>query len=141
MPNEMIASCSYISTARAGLADTDFQAILDEANERNATLGLTGLLAFNGLNFMQTLEGARQNVYECIRLIEMDRRHNGMVIFDRREIRQREFSGWTMAGIRMRSADKLCRVELDQLLSADGVRPETRKNFQSFQSYGRPAAL
>lgn len=140
MPNELIASCSYISTARAGLVDADFQAILDEANARNATLGLTGLLAFNGLNFMQTLEGPRQNLLECMQLIELDRRHNGLVIFDRRELRHREFSDWTMAGIRIQSNDNEHLVQLDAILSADEVRPETRNNFRSFQSYGRPAA-
>ncbi|NRD88822.1 hypothetical protein C8024_04160 [Sphingopyxis sp. BSNA05] len=60
MSNEMISSISYISTARAGLTDADFQAILEEASKRNETLGLTGLLTFNGLNFMQTLEGPRK---------------------------------------------------------------------------------
>jgi len=139
MPNGLITTLSYISTARANLADADFQAILTEANERNDTLGLTGLLAFNGLNFMQILEGSRLSINECIGLIERDRRHHGMIIFDRREIKQREFPDWQMAGIVVEKNGQNGTANLDQILSGEGVRPETRKHFESFQSFGTPA--
>lgn len=139
MPDELITTLSYISTARAGLADSDFQAILNEANQRNDTLGLTGLLAFNGLNFMQILEGSRLGVNQCIGLIEADRRHDGMIIFDRREISRRQFPDWKMAGIVVDQKGQDTKAELDHILSGEGVRPETRKHFESFQSFGTPA--
>ncbi|ATW04184.1 BLUF domain-containing protein [Sphingorhabdus sp. YGSMI21] len=139
MSNEMISSISYISTARAGLTDADFQAILEEASKRNETLGLTGLLTFNGLNFMQTLEGSKKSVGECIRLIEADRRHDGLVFFDRREIKHREFPDWRMAGIMVGQDRQHGKAQLDEILSAAEIAPETRKHFESFQSFGTPA--
>lgn len=138
MPDEMITSLSYISTARADLADSDFQAILKEANQRNEKLGLTGLLAFNGLNFMQILEGSRNSVNCCIRLIDADMRHDGMVIFDRREKKDREFPDWKMAGVLVHKEGSDSTPELDAVLSSASVRPDTRKHFESFQSFGIP---
>ncbi|ASK86905.1 BLUF domain-containing protein [Sphingorhabdus sp. SMR4y] len=139
MPNGLITSISYISTARAGLTEEDFQNILAEAGARNDTLGLTGLLAFNGLNFMQILEGSRLDLNQCMALIEADPRHDGLVIFDRREIRRREFPDWQMAGIMVDQTGQKSKAKLEQILAGDGVRPETRKHFESFHSFGAPA--
>jgi len=139
MPDGLITSISYISTARSDLATSDFQDILDSANHRNAKLGLTGLLAFNGLNFMQILEGARDNVNCCIRLIEGDKRHDGMVIFDRRDGQHREFPDWKMAGILLSQDVSDTEPNMDEFLSSEWVKPETRKHFESFKSFGSQA--
>lgn len=139
MPDGLITSVSYISTARSDLEISDFQNILDSANLRNEELGLTGLLAFNGLNFMQILEGARNDVNSCIRLIEGDKRHEGMVIFDRRDVPRREFPDWKMAGVLLNQAEADFELGIDELLSSEWVNPETRKHFESFQSFGSPA--
>ena len=139
MPEGLITSISYISTARSNLAASDFQNILDAAIERNAKLDLTGLLAFNGLNFMQVLEGACDNVNRCIRLIERDTRHDGMVIFRRHVAERREFPDWKMAGILLNSEGSETRPVLDEILSGNLVKPETRKHFESFKSFGSQA--
>ncbi len=139
MPNELVTSLSYISTARSDLAESDFRNILNEANQRNEELGLTGLLAFNGLNFMQILEGAPDSVNCCIQLIEADPRHDGLVIFDRCETKQRQFPDWQMAGILINQESEDTVSELDELLSGEQVRPETKKHFKSFQSLGTQA--
>lgn len=139
MPDGLITSISYISTARSDLAASDFQDILDASNDRNATLGLTGVLAFNGLNFMQVLEGARDDVNCCIRLIESDRRHDGMVIFRRHETERREFPDWTMAGILLDSEGADARPVLDKILSGKWVKTDTRKHFESFKFFGSQA--
>ncbi|WP_321322891.1 BLUF domain-containing protein [uncultured Parasphingorhabdus sp.] len=140
MPNELMTSLSYISTARAGLTEVDFRDILSEANDRNDRLGLTGLLAFNGLNFMQVLEGPRRNVHQCIGTIEADRRHDGMVIYDRREIRRREFPDWQMVGVMVDRTGQNSKADLDTILAGEAVLPQTRKHFESFHSFGKPAA-
>lgn len=139
MPNGLVTSLSYVSTARSDLEASDFQDILSAANQRNEKLGLTGLLAFNGLNFMQTLEGSRDSINCCIRLIDADPRHDGMVIFDRHETRQRQFPDWQMAGILINQESENSVPELDVILSGEWVRPETKKHFKSFQSFGTQA--
>lgn len=139
MPDGLITSISYISTARSDLQNSDFQDILDSANLRNEKLGLTGLLAFNGLNFMQILEGARDKLNCCIRLIEGDRRHDGMVIFDRHEGSRREFPDWRMAGVLLKPDGADAEPAIDELLSSEWVKPETRRHFESFKSFGSPA--
>jgi hypothetical protein len=139
MPAGLITSISYISTARSDLDASDFQNILNAAKARNTELELTGLLAFNGLNFMQVLEGSRASVNCCIRLIEADRRHDGMVIFDRHETDLREFPDWNMAGILLNFEDVDTTPLLNELLSSQSVKPTTRKHFESFQSFGKQA--
>ncbi|MGB5483024.1 MAG: BLUF domain-containing protein [Parasphingorhabdus sp.] len=139
MPDGLITSISYISTARPDLAAADFQNILDAAVERNAKLDLTGLLAFNGLNFMQVLEGARDNVNCCIRLIDTDKRHDGMVIFRRQETECREFPDWRMAGILLDEEISDAKPDLDEILAGKWVKPETRQHFESFKSFGSQA--
>lgn len=139
MPDGLITSISYISTARSDLAHSDFHNILESANLRNEELDLTGLLAFNGLNFMQTLEGSRDNLNSCMRLIESDKRHDGMVIFSRREISQREFPHWRMAGVLLVSDSREQETTIEQLLSSKWVTPETKQHFESFKSFGSQA--
>ncbi|MCK7310527.1 BLUF domain-containing protein [Enterobacter quasiroggenkampii] len=46
-------------------ADTPFQSIIDmvsEANSRNERAGVTGVLLFNGVHFLQLLEGDKAAV-------------------------------------------------------------------------------
>ena len=136
MPDGIIISISYISTARSDLVTSDFHNILNSANLRNEELGLTGLLAFNGLNFMQILEGGRDNINSCMRLIEGDKRHDGIVIFDRRQATHREFPDWKMAGVLLRADGTDAEPAIDELLASEWVQPETRKHFESFKSFG-----
>lgn len=137
MPDNLITSLSYISTARPDLTASEFQNILHAAHKRNEKLNLTGLLAFNGLNFMQLLEGSRDNVNCCMRLIERDRRHDGLVLFDRHSAARREFPDWQMAGILLNPKSSDAKADLAEILSSEWVKPETRKHFDSFRSFGK----
>lgn len=140
MANDLITSMSYISTARANLDEADFDDILEKSNLRNERTGLTGLLAFNGLNFMQCLEGEREQVTQCLKIIDADLRHDGMVIFDRRQLAQREFPNWTMAGAIIDRGNPVVTPVLEQLLTSNFVKPQTRLHFESFRSFGRPSS-
>ena len=65
----------YVSTAADGIADGDVTSIVGTARKNNGPLGITGLLLFNGLNFMQLLEGERRDVEDVYSRILADRRH------------------------------------------------------------------
>ena len=88
---------------------------------------------------MQTLEGSRDNLNSCMRLIESDKRHDGMVIFSRRETSQREFPHWRMAGVLLLSDSGEQKTDIDRILSTEWVTPETKQHFESFQSFGSQA--
>jgi hypothetical protein len=46
---------SYVSTAKLGTTDSDLAELMFDAGKRNAAPGITGLVGYNGRNFMQAL--------------------------------------------------------------------------------------
>ena len=134
---------TYVSTARPDLGLEDIEDILVSARTRNAELGVTGLLAFNGANFMQTIEGARTDVEALLKTINNDPRHYGLIVIEAREAEERVFAEWAMQSVDVR------RTGLGSGLSngfseiAFGRSlPETlRMLYQSFNSLAGAPAL
>lgn len=136
MPNRLITSLIYVSTAKPGLAEEDLQAIQTTAQRNNARLGITGLILFNGFNFMQCIEGDRASANECLNRIERDDRHSGMTVVSHCEIASPQFSQWRMFGPLLPVQSEWTQAALDQLLAGDAVTDATRTLFQSFGSLG-----
>lgn len=93
---------TYVSTACADIAASDLQDILATARVRNAQRDVTGLLAFNGANFMQTLEGSRDDVDATLARISADARHSGLIVIEARDVPERAFAGWWMHSVDVR---------------------------------------
>lgn len=87
---------AYISAASPDLEITDMEAILNAAVRRNEELGVTGVLLFNGLNFLQILEGAPEAVAQVYSLIIADRRHSGVVTILDEQTEEQIFPDWSM---------------------------------------------
>lgn len=87
----------YVSTAHPDLVLADLYAILETARTRNESEGLTGLLIYNGFNFMQLLEGPPDKVERVFAAICRDTRHTGVVRVMSGEAQTRVFGGWAMA--------------------------------------------
>ncbi|MBZ0289658.1 MAG: BLUF domain-containing protein [Anaerolineae bacterium] len=86
----------YASSATQKMSSDDLVAILKKAREKNHSLGVTGMLLFQGGNFLQVLEGDRavvENLYETIR---QDPRHYQVTRLISRGVQQREFEEWEM---------------------------------------------
>ncbi|WP_429912785.1 BLUF domain-containing protein [Glycocaulis sp.] len=92
-----ISRLVYVSTARPDLMLTDIDAIVDTARARNEAEGITGLLIFNGFNFMQLLEGPPESVERVFASICKDTRHSGVVRILSASAGDRVFGGWAMA--------------------------------------------
>ena len=90
----------YVSTAAPNLADDDVERLAADAVRRNETLDLTGLLAFNGVNFMQALEGEEAAVDEVFGSIRRDSRHGGLVALIEEPCSSRLFPDWRMRYVR-----------------------------------------
>lgn len=98
----MLAVCSlhrltYVSTVSLPMDETSVAALVEAARVKNARLNITGILLFNGLNFLQTLEGERQAVLDLFEVISQDARHNGVVCVQTDAPDDRTFNGWSMA--------------------------------------------
>jgi hypothetical protein len=87
---------TYISSASPGAA-VDPQPILATSRRNNARDGITGLLYFDGVRFLQVLEGPDAQVRAAVDRIRADTRHRAIVILSQRQIQMREFGNWDMA--------------------------------------------
>lgn len=91
-----LSNLIYVSSARAGLASHDLEAILDVAQRNNQRRGLTGMLLYAGGNFMQVLEGEAEDIEKAFVAIQKDPRHYDVVVLDQGPIAARSFRDWRM---------------------------------------------
>ncbi len=87
---------AYISAASPDVELADLEAILTSAVHRNGEMDVTGVLLFNGLNFLQILEGSPSQVAQIYSLIIADKRHSGVVTILDEEADERIFPNWSM---------------------------------------------
>ena len=96
-----LKSLTYTSLASFALQAGDLEAIHRTAREANALEGITGLLIFNGTQFLQIIEGAPNAIDELVEKLRRDRRHSGLEIRDEREVSVRSFPDWSMELVRV----------------------------------------
>ena len=87
---------AYVSTADRAMTAIDVQDILEAAIRRNGESGVAGTLLFNGVNFLQILEGPEAAVEETYTRICDDKRHNHVVTIIRETGVKRCFEGSAM---------------------------------------------
>ena len=128
----------YISSARGLVSAADLQRILQVSRRNNALDGISGLLFFDGVRFLQALEGDPVRVQAAFDRIKDDARHRAVVILSRREVDDREFGDWAMAS---RTALEGESAMLDRVatLVAD-ASPAVQATFTSFAQVRRKAA-
>jgi hypothetical protein len=92
----MMLRLIYFSTARLGLDRAELEALLAAAAAHNRAVGITGLLLFNGLNFLQVLEGPAAAVEALFGRIVEDPRHSGVALLKREPIEAPSYPQWGM---------------------------------------------
>jgi hypothetical protein len=120
----------YISTAPT-LPREEVDAILAASARNNPERGITGLLLFNGRNFLQLLEGEQGDVAALMDTIMADPRHSGVSVIDRRGIDQRACPDWAMKRVLIAESIAQRREMLERDLP-DGLDPEVRKMIVNF---------
>lgn len=91
----MISQYLYISTAPS-LSREDVESILASSARNNPANGITGLLLYNGRNFLQLLEGEDAELVSLMVQITHDPRHTGVSILEQRKIEHRSCPDWAM---------------------------------------------
>lgn len=94
----------YISAARPGFEPRELQDIFTSAAAANAERGITGLLLYRDLEFMQVIEGPQTEIGTLYRSICRDPRHTTIIKLLDREIAEREFPDWAMQLVDARGA-------------------------------------
>ncbi|MES2408008.1 MAG: BLUF domain-containing protein [Pseudomonadota bacterium] len=97
MDHELI----YTSCARYGMDDAGLIELLTQSREKNARLNITGLLVYNNREFMQLLEGKKNDIFTLYDTIVNDRRHQQVQLLWDGEIEGRSFLDWSMAFLNM----------------------------------------
>jgi hypothetical protein len=120
----------YISTAPT-LGREEVDAILAASARNNPARGITGLLLFNGRNFLQLLEGEEGEVAALMDTITADPRHSGVSVLDRRGITARACPDWAMKRVLIAESIEHRRDMLERDLP-QGLDPEVRKMIVNF---------
>ncbi|MEE2526879.1 BLUF domain-containing protein [Hyphobacterium sp. HN65] len=86
----------YVSRAAGALETAEVDDILEAARINNARLDITGLLLFDGTNFMQLLEGPNSDLQSLFETIAADKRHENVIRILLEDTEERQFPGWSM---------------------------------------------
>ena len=86
----------YVSTATGRMLREDLLAILSVSRRINQKNGVTGLLLFDGKDFLQVLEGDQEAVYETYRRIAQDKRHRDLNVLFEEQVDSSQFEQWSM---------------------------------------------
>ena len=97
MSDENLDSLVYVSSAVRLLSHEEIDYLLRRARERNKEYGVTGILLYIGGNFMQYIEGPRDNLDVIYKIIQEDELHSGLILVSREAIESRQFGDWAMA--------------------------------------------
>jgi hypothetical protein len=95
----MLRCVLYISTARAGITRDEVDDIVATSKRRNAAEAITGVLLFNGANFMQLIEGPVEPLGGLMRRLYADQRHHGLIKLVDRAIEARACGDWALQPI------------------------------------------
>ncbi|OWF66585.1 hypothetical protein B6A14_00970 [Polynucleobacter hirudinilacicola] len=85
--------------------ETQLAAILESAVRHNRENDISGMLLYSGGNFLQVLEGTKEQVRETYQRICRDLRHTNILILTQEEINERHFSDWSMGYRQLSEAD------------------------------------
>ncbi len=86
----------YISVVNDGADIVEIDGIVEQAVRNNCALEISGVLLFNGLNFLQVLEGPAKQVHMLFDRSRGDRRHVSVVTVLIEPITERVITGWGM---------------------------------------------
>jgi hypothetical protein len=86
----------YVSSAVELFSDAELDQLLATSRGNNSARGVTGLLLYKDGNFMQFLEGPKQQVLEVMNKVKTDSRHRGVIVLLQEEHEGREFDEWSM---------------------------------------------
>jgi len=132
-------SVIYVSKVFPGFDEQALVELTDQASAINKSKGITGMLAYNGMNFMQLLEGKERAVEAALDRISRDNRHSDMVIIRRDKEQPRECPDWSMRAFTLPLAGAGAADAFFRSLP-EGFRADTRMVFTSFASLLKESA-
>jgi hypothetical protein len=97
MPKSDLDSIVYVSSAVRLFSLDETEYLVKRARERNKEYGITGVkLQIDG-NFIEYLEGPKENLDIIYKIIREDEQHTGLILIAREAIESRLFGDWPLA--------------------------------------------
>lgn len=114
-----LKTLTYTSRARLDMSDGDLGDIHRSALNVNALDGVTGILMFDGIRFLQLVEGAEDAVDHLVDRLRRDNRHSDFEVRDERFVQTRSFPDWSMNLVRISSGFTGAHIVLAPVLPDD----------------------
>lgn len=95
----------YSSASEAEFSPEELLELLKIAREKNAKVGVTGILLYYSGSFFQVLEGPETAVKQIYEKISKDSRHKKMLKIIEESIEKQAFQNWTMGYANMKIKD------------------------------------
>lgn len=111
-----LKSLTYTSVARLDLSEDDLNAIHVTSRHLNALDAITGLLLFDGLRFLQIVEGSEEAIDNLLARLRRDPRHSSIEVREERIIEARAFPDWAMEMVRVDAGFKQARTAIGPVL-------------------------
>ena len=121
-----LKSLAYTSEAEPGLSEREVSDIHEAARHLNALDGVSGLLVFDGVRFLQIVEGVEEAIDHLVGRLRRDPRHHDFTIRDERIVEARSFPDWSMELLRVDTGYREARKEIASKLPAD-ITPAVRE--------------
>lgn len=86
----------YASSAKSLLSNDDLMEILEKSRANNSKKDITGILLYHDGNFIQLLEGKKEDVVALYEKIGQDERHRGIIRLMDECTEVRDFPEWSM---------------------------------------------
>jgi len=120
----MLFQVLYSSIATDHLGAHAMRALLAHARERNARLGITGVLIYypESREIVQVLEGPKAAVLALLKKLRADPRHRRLVVHFEAAIRDRDLASWPMGFLSAECDDSGGRATLPASRDAIGGR-------------------
>lgn len=100
LPNRIhrLIYTSNISASVVSAPILQFRSILERSVKYNAAHDITGCLIFDGLRFVQIIEGKRDVISDLFHKLHLDVRHFDIELVEFVAVDERMFEEWAMAG-------------------------------------------
>lgn len=121
-----LKSLTYTSQAQPGLSDRDVGDIHVASRHLNALDGISGVLIFDGVSFLQIIEGVADAIDSLAERLRRDGRHVDFMVRDERVIDNRSFSDWSMNLVRVTAGYEDAWTQIAPVLP-EGTTREVRE--------------
>ena len=98
-----LTSVTYTSLAHIN-GTSEFEELETSSREWNARNDVTGFLVFNGIHFLQLIEGGEEVIDDLVERVRKDPRHTGFEIRDRQKVERRSFPNWPLEVVRVNAS-------------------------------------